>query len=251
MPKMFRSQDRFPLKRYAQIYDTPIVIAIDGPTASGKGTLAAKIAERLGFAYMDTGALYRGVAKTALDNGLETGSEKDALKAADILAKNYSPDLQNDPALRTEAVSKAASEVAAFPKVREKLLQIQKEFAAHPPTTHNEAGLKGAVLDGRDIGTVICPNAQIKLFIEASAEIRATRRVKQLAEKNVDADFDDVLKELMIRDGRDKSRKVAPTVPAEDAFILDTSEMNAAQVLAHALDIIRGYMIGAIASAAS
>lgn len=245
---MFRSQDQFPSKRYARMHKGPLVIAIDGPTASGKGTLAAKIAERLGFAYMDTGALYRGTAKTALDNGLETAAEKDALKAAEILAENYSPELQNDPALRTEAVSKAASEVAAFPSVRAKLLQIQKDFAANPPVSENKAGLKGAVLDGRDIGTVICPNAQIKLFIEASAEIRAARRVKQLTEKGVKANFDDVLKELMIRDGRDKGRDVAPTVPAEDAFILDTSEMNAPQVLAHALDIIRGYMIGAIAS---
>ncbi len=209
----------------------PFIIAIDGPTASGKGTLASKIAQALGFEYMDTGALYRGVAKTALDQGLDPAQEKEAVQAAHLLHKNYDLSLQNDPTIRTERVSKGASEVAAVQEVRDILFMLQQDFSTHP--------CAGVVMEGRDIGTVICPNADVKLFIDASSEVRAQRRFKQLKDKKIPADYEDILKQLHIRDGRDSGRSIAPTRPAEDAVILNTSTMTAQEVLERSLEIIR------------
>jgi len=212
----------------------PFIVAIDGPTASGKGTLSSKIAATLGFDYMDTGSLYRGVAKTCLDHGNDPQNAGHAITAAKHLRQPYTPTLQDDPAIRTEAVSKGASEVAAVPEVRETLLYLQRDFA--------QKDVKGVVIEGRDIGTVICPNADIKLFIDASAEIRADRRYKQLLDKGDTADYDAVLKQINIRDGRDSSRKTAPTIPADDAIIIDTSNMTAKEVLDHALTLIREHL---------
>lgn len=211
------------------------IITIDGPTASGKGTLASKIAVELGFDYMDTGALYRGVAKTALDQGLNPANADDAIKAAKNLHESYNLSLQNDPAIRTEAVSKGASEVAAVQTVRDILLDLQKNFSKQG---QSDEACVGVVMEGRDIGTVICPDADVKFFIDASAEVRAKRRFKQLNDKGVNADYDEILKQLHIRDGRDIGRSIAPTVPAGDAVILETSKMSANQVLKKALEII-------------
>ncbi|MBL4589179.1 MAG: (d)CMP kinase [Alphaproteobacteria bacterium] len=211
------------------------IITIDGPTASGKGTLASKIAAKMGFDYMDTGALYRGVAKTALDQGLDPSIADDAIKAAKLLHKQYDLSLQDDPAIRTEAVSKGASEVAAVQAVRDILLDLQKNFSKHGQT---DEACVGVVMEGRDIGTVICPDADVKFFIDANADVRAKRRFKQLHDKGVDADYDEILKQLHIRDGRDIGRSIAPTVPADNAVILETSKMDAKQVLETALKII-------------
>jgi cytidylate kinase len=209
----------------------PFIIAIDGPTASGKGTLSSKIATILGFEYMDTGSLYRGVAKTCLDQSKDPQNASHAIAAAKHLLEHYSPCLQDDPSIRTELVSKGASEVAAVPEVREILLDLQRNFS--------QKNTKGVVIEGRDIGTIICPNADIKLFIDATAEIRADRRYKQLTKKSLDASLQEVLKQINIRDGRDKDRKTAPTLPAKDAIIIDTSKMSAKEVLDHALMLIK------------
>lgn len=209
----------------------PFIVAIDGPTASGKGTLSSKIAQNLGFEYMDTGSLYRGVAKTCLDQGNDPQNPDHAINAAKHLRKAYAPALQDDPTIRTEAVSKGASEVASVPEVRAILLDLQRDFASKL--------VNGVVIEGRDIGTVICPKADIKLFIDASAEIRANRRYKQLLDKGEMAEFDTVLKQINIRDGRDSSRKTAPTLPADDAIIIDTSNMTAQEVLNHCLILIK------------
>ncbi len=198
------------------------VITIDGFTASGKGTLASKIANELGFSYMDTGALYRGVAKTVLDMGLNPAVAEDAVKGAYALKNNYDVSIQNDPSIRTEAVSKGASEVAAVNDVRAILLDLQKDFC--------QSDCDGVVIEGRDTGTVICPEADIKFFIEASAEVRAERRFKQLQGNGMDADLNEIIKQLNIRDGRDAGRSIAPTKPADDAIVIETSDMNAQQV---------------------
>lgn len=206
----------------------PFVIAIDGLTASGKGTLAESISTTLGFSHMDTGALYRGVGKTALDQGFKTQDENQAARAAELFRQNYTPDIQYDPAIRTETVSIAASEVAYFDKVRHILLQLQKEFA-------RQEGETGIVMDGRDIGTIICPEADIKFFVTADEKIRAKRRMSQIQEKGHHATFEDVLKELQIRDGRDITRKTAPTLAAKDAIVLDTTTINPEETLEEAL----------------
>jgi cytidylate kinase len=211
------------------------VIAIDGFTASGKGTLAAKIAKALNFKHMDTGALYRGVAKTAFDNDLDPDIEIDAIKAAQIMRDSYDISIQDDPEIRTEKISQYASKVSAIPEVRAILFDLQKNFAKSD--THDN--ISGVVLEGRDIGTVICPNADVKIFIEASSEVRAERRFKQLQSKNIDADYNEILQDLIERDNRDKKRDIAPTIAADDAITIDTSNLNANQVFDKAIKIIK------------
>ncbi len=245
---MFRSIDLLSSEDLTGLFKDPIVVAIDGPTASGKGTLAQRIAQRMDFAYMDTGALYRGVGKIALDKGLDPHNEKQAAKAASTLLKDFSLDLQNDPAIRSEDVSRAASQVAAHPKVREILLDVQKNFAKKPPLKSDKGQWRGIVMDGRDIGTVICPDAHIKLFIDAKMEARAKRRAKQMQEKGMKSDLKTITEDMKIRDGRDITRNIAPTLPAEDAFIIDTTTLNANEVLERSMDIIRGYLVGAQAA---
>ena len=205
-----------------------IIIAIDGPAASGKGTLARALAERLGLAYFDTGTLYRGVAKAVLDAGLDPDNEKNALEAAQ---KITFADL-NGPGLRTVEVSRNASVVGKFPSVRTALLDFQRNFA-HTP----QEGKNGVVLDGRDIGTVICPDADLKLFVTASTDVRAKRRFDELRQKGVETDYDTILEDTRQRDARDSGRDTAPLKPAHDAHIIDTSDMNADEVLERALSI--------------
>lgn len=245
---MFRSIDLLSSEDLITLFKDPIVLAIDGPTASGKGTLAQRIAQRLDFAYMDTGALYRGVAKIALDNNLNPQDEKQAAQAASTLLDEFSLDLQNDPSIRSEDISRAASQVAAHPKVREILLAVQKNFAKKPPLKSDKGTWRGIVMDGRDIGTVICPDANIKLFIDANVNERAKRRAKQLKDKGLPSDLNAITEDMKIRDGRDKTRNIAPTLPAEDAFIIDTTTLNANEVLERSMDIIRGYLVGAQAA---
>ncbi|MCG8510336.1 MAG: (d)CMP kinase [Rhodospirillales bacterium] len=207
-----------------------MIIAIDGPAAAGKGTLARRIAEHFGFALLDTGLLYRAVGVSILQKDGDPADAETATTAAQALNP---VDLEN-PDLRGDAVAGAASKVGAIPAVREALLAFQRNFATSPP-----GGEAGAVLDGRDIGTVVCPEADAKLFVTASVEVRAERRVKELRERGLEAIHSRVLHEMKERDRRDASRAVAPLEPAEDAFLLDTSDLDPEAVFAEALSYIQ------------
>lgn len=194
-------------------------VAIDGPAASGKGTIARAVAAAFGFAHLDTGLLYRAVGARVLDGV----SPEDAARAL------VPEDLESD-ALRTPDVAQAASRVAAVPEVRAALVDFQRSFAAR-------AG--GAVLDGRDIGTVICPGAQVKLFVTASREVRAQRRCAELQGKGHDVSLEEVLADVTARDARDMGRADAPLKPAEDAVEIDTSDMAIADAVAAAVALIK------------
>jgi cytidylate kinase len=205
-----------------------LTIAIDGPAAAGKGTLARRLAAARNLAYLDSGSLYRGTALMLLRAG-PAETEAEAVAAAQKLKS----ELLTDPELRAEATGKLASKVAAIPAVRAALLDWQRDFAKHPP-----AGKRGAVLDGRDIGTVVLPDAMVKLFITASDEARAMRRFKELQEKGEAAIYARVLEDMRERDARDTARSTAPMRPAEDALIIDTSALDADQVFRLAQDRI-------------
>jgi len=206
-----------------------MIIAIDGPAAAGKGTMARHMAKHFNLAYLDTGLLYRAVGKKVLDQG---GDPEDAGFATTI-AETLEADDLNAGDLRTEDIGQAASKVSAVPGVRAALLQFQRDFAATPPD-----GANGAVLDGRDIGSVVCPDAPVKLFITASAEVRAERRLKELLGRGSEAIYARVLEDMKERDARDSSRATAPLEPAEDAKLLDTSDLDAEQAFAEALEFI-------------
>jgi cytidylate kinase len=193
------------------------VIAVDGPTASGKGTLARRIAAALDFAHLDIGTLYRAVAAKLLEAG---ANPDDAAAAAQVAEALTTEDL-NRPDLRRESVSQAASRVARLSSVREALLDFQRRFARRPPD-----GRAGAVLDGRDIGTVVCPEAEVKLFVTASAEVRAVRRHRELLDRGEESIYARVLQDLEERDARDSGRAVAPLKAARDAVAIDTSDMD-------------------------
>ena len=198
-----------------------IVIAVDGPAASGKGTIARALAEHFKLPHMDTGALYRAVALNLWRWGGDPSSEFEAVRACEDIGSNW-----QDPELRSEPVSKIASRISAYPAVREALLERQRSFAAQPG---------GAVLDGRDIGTVIAPGASAKLYVTASTEVRAQRRVRDLLERGMPAHFDEVRCDLQDRDKRDMNRKAAPLVQAPDADLLDTSDLTIEEAVAMAI----------------
>jgi cytidylate kinase len=205
------------------------VITVDGPSAAGKGTLARRLAAHFGFDFLDTGALYRGVGLSVLRQGLDPADEK----AATIAAKALKAEILADPALRAEATSTAASKVAAIPSVRAAILNWQRDFARDAARSSG-----GAVLDGRDIGTIVCPDADAKLFITASLEARAERRVKELQARGETAIYARVLQDMQERDARDQGRSISPTKPATDALIIDTSDLTADQVFERALAFI-------------
>ncbi len=211
------------------------IIAIDGPAASGKGTLAKGLAKYFQLELLDTGLLYRAVAGKVIKNGVEIAEDPETYSAfAGQAARGLIPaDLEVD-GLRTDQVAQAASKISALPEVRAALLSYQRNFAEHPPY-----GGKGAILDGRDIGTVVCPEADVKLFITASREIRAKRRFKELQERHVEAIYARVLDDMKERDARDTGRDTSPLVAADDAFMLDTSDLDADQAFAAALDFIK------------
>jgi cytidylate kinase len=198
-----------------------MVIAVDGPAASGKGTIARALAKHFGLPHMDTGVLYRAVALNLWRWGGDPASEFEALRACDDLGS--SPD---DPELRSEPVSRIASMISAYPSVRSALLKRQQDFARQDG---------GAVLDGRDIGTVIAPDADMKLYITASPEVRAERRLKELVSRGMNAHYEDVLADIRSRDARDSTRAVAPLKPAADAILLDTSALTPGQAIAEAV----------------
>lgn len=191
-----------------------MIIAIDGPAAAGKGTLARRLAAHFDYAFLDTGRLYRAVGYLVLDAGDDPANEADAVAAARAL----DPTALEGVDLHTETVADAASKVAAIPAVRQVLLDFQRDFAANPP-----GGKAGAVLDGRDIGSVVCPDADVKLFVTARPEIRAERRHKELQEKGLESTYPAVLAEIEARDERDRTRDVSPLL-AGDSREIDTSD---------------------------
>jgi cytidylate kinase len=205
-----------------------MIIAIDGPAAAGKGTLARRLARHLGYDFLDTGSLYRSVGLQVLRAGGDPADPKAAKSAAESLDLH----LLADPDLRGEAAAKAASLVAAQPAVRAALLDFQRNFAHRPP------GGRGAVLDGRDVGTVVCPEAEVKLFITASPEARALRRLRELQERDQAAIWEAVLQDMRDRDARDSKRDVAPLKPAADAVVIDTTSLSPDQVFEAARAIV-------------
>jgi len=200
-----------------------MIIAVDGPAASGKGTIARALAGHYGLPHMDTGLLYRAVALNLWRWGGDPASEFEALRACDMLSID-----PEDEELRSEPVSRIASAVTAYPAVRAALLERQQAFASQPG---------GAVLDGRDIGTVIAPNADVKLFVTASPEVRAERRARELETRGMPAHYDEVLADIRARDERDSERATAPLKPAADAIILDTSNLDAESAVAAAIHL--------------
>ena len=201
-----------------------MIIAVDGPAAAGKGTIARALAQHFGYHFLDTGTLYRRVGLALLKSNVDASDGKAAVE----IAKNLNSHSHLDLELRTEAVGAAASIVASNPAVRSALLALQRQFAGQPP---------GAVLDGRDIGTVVCPEARVKLFITASPGVRAERRFAELQSYGADVKFEAVLEEIRKRDERDRTRTAAPLVPAADAVVIDTSEMTAEVAIAAAIKV--------------
>ena len=215
-----------------------VIITVDGPSGAGKGTLCYALAEKLGFDFLDSGAIYRITALEALKKQVNLENEDAVAEVGRNLNVQFVPDngevnviLDGENVgdqIRTAEAGQNASKVAAFPKVREALLQRQRNFACE----------KGLVADGRDMGTIVFPEAQVKLFLDASAEERAKRRVKQLQLKGFNANFEQILGEIKERDYRDRNRAVAPLVPAKDALVLDSTHLSIDEVIRQALGYI-------------
>jgi len=201
------------------------LIAVDGPAASGKGTIARALARHFGLPHLDTGALYRAVALVTQRAGIAASDAESCARAAATL----SPELVEDPGIRSDETGRRASEVAAIPAVRAALLQLQREFAARPG---------GAVLDGRDIGTVIAPEADAKLFVTADAAVRARRRHLELQQAGRNASAEDILQSILARDALDRGRTIAPLRKAADADLLDTSDLDIETSVQQAVNLV-------------
>jgi len=200
------------------------VIAVDGPAASGKGTIARALARHFNLPHMDTGLLYRAVALNLFRFGGDPGNEFEAVRACDLSSVSL-----DDPDLRSEVVGSIASRISAYPAVRDRLRDRQRAFAS-------QSG--GAVLDGRDIGTIIAPEADVKLFVTASVEVRARRRVAELLSRGMPAHIEDVVIDLKARDARDSGRSIAPLTQAPDALLLDTSALDLDEAVAAAIAMV-------------
>lgn len=211
-----------------------IVIAIDGPAAAGKGTLARRLAAHFGLAMLDTGKLYRATGYKVLTQG---GDPEDA-QAAEAAARALDPAELGNEALRSDEAAQAASKVSAIPGVRAALLDFQRDFAKNPPRLPDGTPANGAILDGRDIGATVCPDADAKLFVTASTEVRAERRFKELQELGHDAIYARVLEDMKERDARDAGRSASPLAAAEDALQMDTSKLDADAAFAQAVEFI-------------
>lgn len=208
-----------------------MIVAIDGPAAAGKGTLARRIADALGFAHLDTGALYRAVGLAVLRAGQDPADANAAL----AIAVTLDPAGLSDPALREEETGKAASMVSVHPPVRAALLDFQRNFARNPPN-----GAAGAVVEGRDIGTVVCPDADVKLFIDADLEVRAKRRFAELGAQDPSLTLSAVRAEMAARDERDRNRADSPLEAAPDAHLLDTTDLDIDGAFDAAMKVIGG-----------
>jgi cytidylate kinase len=208
-----------------------MIIAIDGPAASGKGTLGKRLAHHYGYRHLDTGVIYRAVAKALLDAGADLTDEAQAVAAA----LELDPEKFGDPVLKTQRVGDAASVVSAIPKVRAVLVNFQRQFAADPP---------GAVLDGRDIGTVICPDADVKIFVVADPGVRARRRTLEAKARGEVADEAEVLADILKRDERDQNRVTAPLKAAADAYLLDNSHLDIEGGVRAAIEIVEAVRAG-------
>ena len=216
----------------------PVVIAVDGTAACGKGTLARLIARHYRFAHLDSGALYRLAALGVIEANGDPADEAAAVKAA----RAIDPARTHDPKIRSDVVGRAASQVAAIPAVRRELFDYQRQFARNPP-----GGALGAVIDGRDIGTVIAPDATAKLFVDARSEVRAHRRWLELRAMGITRDEADVLAELKVRDAADRNRPISPLKRAEDAALLDTSDLGIDAAFAAALGLLDNKVKAALA----
>lgn len=210
-----------------------MIIAIDGPAASGKGTLGKRLAGHYGLRHLDTGLIYRAVGKALLDAGHSPSNRARAVAAAEAL----DPTRFDEPALKSQAAGEAASLVSAIPEVRGALLAFQRSFGRTPP---------GAVLDGRDIGTVVFPDADVKIFVTATAEVRAGRRTAELQAAGAMVNTTDVLADILRRDGRDTTRAAAPLKPAEDAHLLDTTHLDIDAAFRVAIDIVEAVRAGRV-----
>ena len=208
-----------------------MIIAIDGPAASGKGTLGKRLAAHYGLRHLDTGLIYRAVAKALTESGRDPA---DAAAAA-VAAKSLDPARFDEGALKAYSISEAASIVSAIPEVRAALLAFQRDFAAKPP---------GAVLDGRDIGTVICPHADVKIYVTATPEARARRRAAEYRAQGRNIDEAAVLSDIRNRDERDQNRAIAPLKPASDAHLLDTTHLDIDAAIRAAIDIVEATRAG-------
>ncbi len=208
------------------------LIAIDGPSGAGKGLLARNLGQSLGFAVLDTGLVYRSFALFVLTQGVDPRNQESVVSR--LLAFSMAHIDLSDPILREESTALTASIISRYPEVRDHLTAMQREFAYHPPSPY-----KGAILDGRDIGTIIVPEAPLKLYVTADLKIRAQRRWKELHQKGHMCKVDDVLKELEERDTRDQERAIAPLAKAPDAILIDTSYLTPDEVLRDVLALVQ------------
>lgn len=214
-----------------------MIITIDGPAAAGKGTISAYLSEKYRLAYFDTGMVYRAVGLQMVLTGMDLQNQEAALKIAQNLTFPQMMELAIHPDFRSDIGGQAASIVSAYSEVRTALLNMQKNFALNPTFADGKPA-NGVVYDGRDTGTVICPNADLKLFVTATTEVRAERRYKEFLQKGIAASYQKVLADMIARDERDSNRSSAPLKPAEDAVIIDTSKMDIDTVLAYIVPLV-------------
>lgn len=218
-----------------------MIITIDGPAAAGKGTLAAKLSEKYRYAYFDTGMVYRAVGLEMFLRNLDINDEALALQIAENLTFEKMMELSKHPEFRSQIGGRNASIVSAYPQVRAALLKMQQDFSKNPVFADGTPA-EGAIYDGRDTGTVVCPRAEIKFFITASPEVRAERRHKEFLAKGINISYEEVLTDVKARDERDANRSAAPMKPADDAIIFDTSKLSIEEVFVKACEVINAEM---------